>query len=580
MKKHGIIAVLLFVVFGCSRPDQATAIPDSQSAPVPGDWAIIQFDGEPESLNWMTATTTYANRVAYGMNNSNVFETLMRYNPADWSYTEPLLAESYPEISEDHLTYTVTVRDGVKWHDGVPFSVDDVLFSIKTTMFPLIDSASKRGYFDGLIDVTIQGPRKIQFKFARPNFLNIVSIGENFPILPKHVYDPAGLLDKLTYKDMVGSVGRNDTNAKRFAEAFKNHPADRAPIGTGPYRFERWDTGKEIVLTRNEDYWGKKPYLEKVVYRIIMDRTAALTALKSGDVDFIPRLLPIQYAQQTSGEQFDSQFTKTTYATTQYGFIVWNAERPFFRDKRVRQALTMLIDRQQILDTIRFGMGVVTDSHFNPSSADYNKNLKTFPYDPVRAAQLLDEAGWKDTDGDGIRDKDGVPFRFEFLGPAGSVFTIQLMPVLRESFRKVGIDMTERIIEFTVMIENLRDHQFDASTLVWISTLIGDPYQVWHSSSAENRGSNYASFKNPEADRLIEQARTEFDPEKRRELYWRWQEIIHDEQPYTFLYVPKDAFAYHKRLHNVNVHPPDPQHDILEWFVPRASQKYTAAPPN
>jgi len=164
------------------------------------------------------------------------------------------------------------------------------------------------------------------------------------------------------------------------------------------------------------------------------------------------------------------------------------------------------------------------------------------------------------------------------LAPAGSVFTSQLMSVLKEAFRKVGIEMTERTIEFTVLVDNLRDHKFDASNLIWVSPLLSDPYQIWHSSSIANRGSNYASFNNPESDHLIEQARLEFDPVKRREIYWRWQEIIYDEQPYTFLLVPKDVLVYHKRFQNVKVYPPDPAFDIREWFVPQALQKYTSAP--
>jgi peptide/nickel transport system substrate-binding protein len=238
----------------------------------------------------------------------------------------------------------------------------------------------------------------------------------------------------------------------------------------------------------------------------------------------------------------------------------------------------MLIDRKQIIETLRYGLALPTESHFNPNSAEYNTNLKPYPYDPARAVQLLDEVGWRDTDGDGIRDKDGVPFKFEFLAPAGSVFTSQLMSVLKEAFRKVGIEMTERTIEFTVLVDNLRDHKFDASNLIWVSPLLSDPYQIWHSSSIANRGSNYASFNNPESDHLIEQARLEFDPVKRREIYWRWQEIIYDEQPYTFLLVPKDVLVYHKRFQNVKVYPPDPAFDIREWFVPQSLQRYTPAP--
>jgi len=575
-------AIILYAFAGCSRPDRRMQnIAASAGPPATGDWIVVHFDAEPESLNPMLSTTAAADRVEYGINDSHIFETLLQYDPTDWSFTKPLLAESYPEISNDHLNYTFTVRDSVQWHDGRPFTDDDVLFSVKVIMCPLVDAARKRGEMANLVDVSKPGPRKIRFTFSKPNFLNAVSLGSStLSIIPKHVFDPAGLLDSVSFKDIVGPRGTTDPNVKRFADEFNKHPASRAPVGTGPYRFEGWETGKELSLVRNKDYWGQQPYIDRIVYRIIQDRPAALTALKAGDVDLVPRLLPVQHAQQTGGAQFKSQFTKAPYPTTQYAYIAWNEERPFFKDKRVRQALTMLIDRKQIIETLRFGLGELSESHFNPNSPDYNTNLKPYPYDPARAAQLLDEAGWKDTDGDGVRDKDGVPFRFEFLGTANSVFISQLLPILKEEFRKAGIDMRERMIEFTVVVNSMRDHHFDASSLIWVTPLVGDPYEVWHTKSIANRGSNYAGFSNAEADRLLDEARVEFDPERRRKLYWRWQEIIYDEQPYVFLYVPEDVAAYQKRFQNAKWYPPDPAYDLHEWFVPTISQRYSQSPLN
>jgi peptide/nickel transport system substrate-binding protein len=213
-----------------------------------------------------------------------------------------------------------------------------------------------------------------------------------------------------------------------------------------------------------------------------------------------------------------------------------------------------------------------------PNSGDFNPNIQPWPYDPQRAMQLLDDAGWKDHDGDGIRDKDGVKFKFEFLGAVGSQVYPQLSPIIREEFRKAGIEVTEKVVDNTVMQQNLRDHHFDAMSQQWSSDLYQDPYQVWHSSSALNRGSNYISFKNPESDHLIEQARVEFDAEKRKQLYWKWQELINEEQPYTFLYYPEESAAYSKRFQNVKWVPVRPGYDLSTWFVPKASQKYTPPP--
>src|SRR5262249_3447123 len=287
--------------------------------------------------------------------------------------------------------------------------------------------------------------------------------------------------------------------------------------------------------TRNENYWGKKPYLDKIVYRIITDYTAALTALKAGEIDLQPRLLPIQFKEQTGGPAFDEQFLKVTYFIPSLYESFWNNERPFFKDKRVRQAMTMLVDRQKIVDSIRLGLGQVAASPIAPQARDFNPDIKALPYDPKRAAELLDEAGWKDHDGDGIRDKDGVKFKFEFLGSTGSTIYKQLSPVMAEAFRREGIEMTERVIEFGLMLESLKQHRFESTPLQSAhgDLTASDIYQAWPPPSAAG-GTNFANFKNPEADRLLEQARQEFDAEKRKQLYWKWQEVFQDEQPVTF----------------------------------------------
>lgn len=575
MRIAGLLLLLVcWALAGCSPNVKETpAERDSETfaAPTPGGSVIVGSDSEPDTLNPLLSTTAAAARVEYGVNESQIYETLLQYDTEAWSFTRPLLAEGEPEISEDHLTYRVTLRDGIKWHDGHPLSNEDILFSVKATMLPGVDAAALRGSFADLIDVNLAAPRTIEFKFSTPNFLNLFFVGGT-AIIPRHVFDPAGLLDHLTYHDIIGPAGKTDSKAKQFASEFNKHSANRAPVGTGPFKFERWESGKDIVLVRNDDYWGRKPSLDRIVYRVIRDSAAAFAALKSGELDFVPRLSPVQYSEQTKDSGFESRFSTQVYATPQYTYIVWNQNRPVFKDKRVRQALTMLVDRKQIVEKLRYGLADLTESHFNPKSPDYDHDLTPYPFDPARARQLLDEAGWKDSDGDGIRDLNGVPFRFEFSAASASTLMAQLLPVLRAEFLKAGIDMRERLIDFTVLVEAVRDRRFDATGLNWVTPLVSDPYQVWHSSSIGDRGSNFGGFKNAEADQLIEQARMEFDAEKRRLIYKRWQEIVHEEQPYTFLFVPREAAAYAKRFRNVRFYPPAPGYDLQEWFVPAESR--------
>jgi peptide/nickel transport system substrate-binding protein len=408
----------------------------------------------------------------------------------------------------------------------------------------------------------------------QPNAFNVSNIANIVPIIAKHVFDPDGLLDGFSYKDIIGPKGKTDPKIKKFSEAFNKHSANRNPVGTGPFKFEKWDTGKELVLTRNDNYWGKKAYLDKVVLRFIPDATAGLTALKSGDVDLNPQLSPVQYMQQTSGPGFDEQLVKIKYSIPRTAFIVWNNEKPLFKDKRVRQALTMLIDRQKIIDQLRFGMGTIATGPITNKSADYNPNIKPLPLDPKRAGELLDEAGWKDHDGDGIRDKDGVKFSFDFVGVTGGDLFTQLSAVLRDEFHKAGIEVNERLVDLNAFLPGLSGHKFDSALLSATSDLSTDQYQVWHSSSAENGGSNWASFKNPESDRLLEQARLEFDDHKRSEIYWKWQQLIHDEQPWTFLFYNETPAAYSKRFQNVQWLPLRPGYDLTSWWVPKELQKY------
>ena len=245
--------------------------------------------------------------------------------------------------------------------------------------------------------------------------------------------------------------------------------------------------------------------------------------------------------------------------------------KPWFKDRRVRQAMTMLIDRKTILDKLLFGLGTIVTGNFYINSPDYNKNIKPYPYDPGKAVKLLEEAGWTDHDGDGIRDKDGIPFSFEFLISAGSKFAEQLATIMQESLKNVGIKMSIRKLEWAVFIQKIQSRDFDACTLGWSLGWESDPYQVWHSSQAKS-GSNFVGFVNPEADRIIEMARREFDPEKRHKLYHRFHKILHIEQPYTFLFTMKALVAVSKRFQNVNVYPMglNPR----EWWVPLKMQRY------
>ena len=217
-------------------------------------------------------------------------------------------------------------------------------------------------------------------------------------------------------------------------------------------------------------------------------------------------------------------------------------------------------------------MRTIVSGPFYVNSPEYDKKIKPYPYDPKAALALLKSAGWDYRPGEDVLQKDGKPFEFEFLLSAGSKFGEQLATMLQENLKEIGIRMSIRKLEWAVFIQRIEEHNFDACTMGWSLGWETDPYQIWHSSQAVEKGSNFVGFKNAEADKLIEEARKEFDPEKRRQMYYRLQEIIHDEQPYTFLFTNKALVAVSRRFQNVEVYPMGLS--PLYWWVPKEAQKY------
>jgi peptide/nickel transport system substrate-binding protein len=533
MRKALAIALLtICLVPAVSAPPAASA----ENGPVDGGWLITHMPAEPGTLNPITSTDAYASEI-----NGYIYESLIRRDPETMKLV-PELAESW-EISDDHLTYTFHLRKDVHWQDGEPFTADDVLFSYNRINDPGVDAAHLRSYYRDIEKVEVLDDYTVRYRYSMPYFRALEFCG-GLPIVPEHLFDEG--------------------------ENFNTHPIGRNPMGTGPYKMLRWDTGKEIVLVRDKDYWGGKPHLDRIVFRIITDNTVALQVLKQGQLD-VMGLQPIQWIKQTRGRRFERDFEKHSYYLPRYSYIGWNLRKPYFSDSRVRRAMTMLVDRRGFLEKILYGLGTVVTGNFYVNGPDYNHEIEPWPYDPERATELLEEAGWTDSDGDGIRDKDGVPFEFEFMITSGSRIGEQIATLLQENLKKVGIAMTIRQLEWAVFIQNIDNRNFDAATLGWSLSWESDPYQVWHSSQAES-GSNYVGFKNEEADRIIEKGRRTFDDAKRHKMYHRFHEIVHEQQPYTFLFTTEALVAVQRRFENVEVYPLGLEPE--RWWVPLDKQRY------
>ncbi len=492
---------------------------------------LIQHIGaEPGILNPILATDAYAGEV-----DSYIYETLIDLDNETLKY-KPLLAEGWT-ISPDHLQYTFRLRKDVKWQDGVPFTADDVVYSYNVIQNPKVDAAVPRTSFRDVKKVEVLDKYTVRFTYNRPYFRGLLVCGA-MPIVPKHIFD-------------------DETD-------FNSHPANRAPVGTGPFVFKEWKTKQKIVLERNTNYWKRPPHIKGIVFKIIEDSTVPFQELKKREIE-LSNLRAILWERETETKAFKNNFNKAEYYLPLCSYIGWNLRRPYFSDSRVRHALSMLINKEAILKKVMFGHGLIVEGDQYYFSEAYDMSIKPDPYDPEGAKKLLDEAGWIDHDGDGLRDKNGIPFQFDFLYVAGSAFANQLASMMREDLLKVGIKMEPRGLEFNALTRALDERQFDAVTLAWaVTPTESDPYQLWHSSQIRE-GSNFVGFSNPEADKLIDAIRLEFNKAERIKMYHRFQKILHDEQPYTFLFNPASLIAYNKRFTNVKVYKLGV--DIREWGI-------------
>ena len=550
--------------------------------PVTGDWLVSHMLSDPESLNPLTSNDAGSARIL-----GSIFETLLDHHPQTLEL-RPHLATARPEISDDKLTYTFTMRRDVHFQDGKPLTGWDLLFSLKAIKNPWVNAPFLRVYYQSLVQAELVDDTTLRLVAKEPYFRNESTLG-SFPVLPQHYYDPEGLLDTVNVAELVamrpgdpvGEGSPQAARARQFAERFNTNFA-RNPMGSGPYKFHSWKTGQEVVLQRDPNYWGigqegiDQAYIDQHTARVFNNTDAALVALKAGQLDAMS-LTPIQHLKQTSGGRFDKQFAKHLYFAPSYTYIGWNNTHPIFSDPRVRQAMTYLTNRKQMVKTMLFDLGEVVDGPIYLFRPEYDKTLFSHPYDPQKALQLLGEAGWKDTDGDGILDKviagQKVPFRFEIKFNSGNEIRKSVALTVQDELKKHGIDASVRQLDWTIYLDDVRNHKFDAIILGWgMPATEPDEYQVWHSSQAENKGSNVIGFTNARADALLEEYRRTFDPQKRIELYREFQQILNQEQPYTFLFIQKSILAVERRFQNVNLYPGGPR--SLEWWVPKAQQRY------
>jgi peptide/nickel transport system substrate-binding protein len=540
----------LGILAGCSRaPVPATASLFSSTAidttkPVLGDWVVQQIGADPDSLNPLILTDSTGSMIS-----SQIFEGMLTMNNFTLKL-EPCLATAY-EISPDQLTYTFHLRHDVTWQDGAPFTASDVKYTFDRVQDPKVDDAPVRSYFSNIKSCEVIDPYTIRITATERYFKTLESIG-TLSIIPQHVLDKPG-------------------------SDFNNAPFNRAPVGTGPYRFIRWDSGSQVVLERNDHYWGtQNHYLKRIVYRIIQEPYVAAQLLKKGEIDLIEAVQPLQWQRELEHSRSMKNLTKIVYDYPAYTYLGFNLRLPIFADVRVRHAIDLLIPRDQIISQIYLNeYAKPTEGYDPPSSPNYNHDIPITPYDPAQARQLLHDAGWLDNAGDGILHKDGKPLSITVIYPAGNTNTEKILEITQESARQAGIELKLQRLEFVQLLSKLDEWNFEMTLSGWALDINGDPSQLWSSSEAKlKKSSNFIGYGNPAADQLIAAGRLEYDDAKRAAIYRQLQKIIHDDYPVCFLFNPRSIMLVNNRFQNVRMFAPRPCFDLTTWWVPQSLQKY------
>ncbi len=461
------------------------------------------------------------------------------------------------------------IRPGVTWHDGHAFTAEDYLFAYDTLMNVDVKAQGKRSYIE---DVTLAELRNdgatVHFQARKPYFRLFEAVAGIVVPLPKHVFEP----------EKFGG------DAKAFADAFNEHPFSRNPIGTGPYRFAKWEPGTRTVLERNEDYWASKlpegsvplwkpeqPYMDRISYEVIIEKSVSLKELENGSIDVDPDVEPAQFGlPQTNAKEFTSRFVRAKYFGQMYTYIGMNNARPIFQDRETRRAMAMLIPRDRINRDILNGMAVpVTGPAWSKGPA-YDHSVPQVEFDVTAARRMLRRAGWLDRDGDGIVEKeiDGrmVPFEIEYMIHTARDYHQKIADIVKEEVEQAGIRMTIRKLEFNVFAEKARDKEYDMIRFAWGQTVDPDFAQIWHSRQIANKGDNFVSFSNARADELMDAIREEFDPLRRWEMGREFHRILAEEQPVIFLEGFYSPILYDNRLRGVEFKPAQYPIRYLEWW--------------
>jgi peptide/nickel transport system substrate-binding protein len=538
-----LLAASLFVLVlaGCGGPDnKGGETPPGTAAearPQRGGTVVISWIASPTGVNELTtqgtAITTEVIR--------QLFLHLVEEQPDFEEHPptmSPQLARSF-DWSPDHKVLTFHLRENAVWSDGVPVTADDVRFTWQAHTNP--DVAWNSVFMkEHILDVEVVDPHTVRFHFSHPYAKQILDANEGV-ILPKHAWE------KLPFSKWRES---SDWFVRNL-------------VVDGPFTVDSWQPQQDVVLVRNERYWRKdRPYLDKVVVRNTPDAASQITQLFSGDSDFVPQVQPGDVERIKADPRLDV----IAYWFRNFVATIWNLRNPLFADADVRRALTLAIDRQTIVGTVfPDGTGRVAVSPIVQSVWAFDRTLKPLPYDPAEARRILESKGWKDTDGDGVLDKDGKPFSFVLLSNAGNQQRIDAGVMIQDQLKKVGIRVEPRVVEFNSMISQAVEGKFDALIFGFAMDTSLDMTAQFGSQATEE--GNFGAYNSPEFDRLMVEAMSKPDIRDSKPTLDRIQQLIHRDQPLTFLWESQRLSAVNRRVHDVKPTVLFSLFNLEDWWV-------------
>ncbi|MBN2382636.1 peptide-binding protein [bacterium] len=547
--KASLIVLVLFLLSACSGPrEQPRAqsnqevIPAQQHQQAMTESASVQEGGilyynlkaEPITLNPILLTDAYSLFVVY-----LIYEALVDVNQQ--LELVPRLASSW-EFSDQSCKLTFHLRPDVTWHDGHKFTARDVVFTYGRAMDDSVAAYRSSGAFDMVDHIEAVDELTVDVYYKGP-YAPALQSWSTLMIMPEHIYEK---------------------------EEFMTSPYNRKPIGTGPFRFEEWNVGKHLKVKANENYWYGRPILDGIFFRMITADTIAYRSLLEGDIHGL-EVTPTIWSKFMKSAQDRQKINSFKMPTLNYSVIAWNADgsNPFFTEMNLRRAMTLAIDRTSIIKKLLLGLADICTGPFSPYSWGYDHTVKPYPFDLEQARQIIDLAGWTDTDHDGIRDKNGSALKFTLMIQNNNRQIEQIASMVQFNLEKLGIIMEIARFENAAFIDNLMKKNFQAALVSLNLSVDPDAYQILHSSQIK-AGFNLTSYKNSDVDTLLEQARSVFDQEMRTQFYHKIHQIIHTEQPYTFLFTQPQLFLFDKRVKNIKASP-QPLYlyfpGILDWSL-------------